>query len=154
MYDILSLTNSTLLTADMILLCTKTLYPIHGSHSPAGTVPLPSHLISCTPTKSNLYLDSSLETVIRVPTLYKLLTFHQLCILTVVCCCTQVLHITLPHGPLSSSPFHLPAIQPCNRGTDFTCFTAITDWHKVTIKLCNHSISLYTRAVQGVNAHM
>jgi hypothetical protein len=35
MYDILSLTNSTLLTADMILLCTKkNLYPIHGSHSP------------------------------------------------------------------------------------------------------------------------
>jgi hypothetical protein len=34
MYDILSLTNSTLLTADMILLCTKTLYPNHCSHSP------------------------------------------------------------------------------------------------------------------------
>jgi hypothetical protein len=33
MYDILSLTNSTLLTADMILLYKKTLYPIHGSHS-------------------------------------------------------------------------------------------------------------------------
>jgi hypothetical protein len=33
-------------------------------------VPLPSHLTSCTPTKSNLYLDSSLETVIREPALY------------------------------------------------------------------------------------
>jgi hypothetical protein len=78
-YDILSL-NSTLLTADMILLCTKTLYPIHGSHSPyhspAGSVPLPSHLTSCPPTKFNLYLDSSLETVIRVPALYKILMFH------------------------------------------------------------------------------
>jgi hypothetical protein len=32
MYDILSLTNSTLLTVDMILLCTKNVYLIHGSH--------------------------------------------------------------------------------------------------------------------------
>jgi hypothetical protein len=39
-------------------------------YSPAGTVPLPSHLTFCTPTKSNLYLDSSLETVIREPALY------------------------------------------------------------------------------------
>jgi hypothetical protein len=45
-------------------------------YSPAGTVPLPSHLTSCTPTKSNLYLDSSLETVVREPALYKLLIFH------------------------------------------------------------------------------
>jgi hypothetical protein len=37
---------------------------------------MPSHLTSCTPTKYNLYLDSSLETVIREPTLYKLLIFH------------------------------------------------------------------------------
>jgi hypothetical protein len=39
-------------------------------------VPLPSHLTSCTPTKSNLYLDSSLETVFREPALSKLPTFH------------------------------------------------------------------------------
>jgi hypothetical protein len=32
MYDILSLTNWTLLTADMILLCSKNLYLIHDSH--------------------------------------------------------------------------------------------------------------------------
>jgi hypothetical protein len=32
---------------------------------------------TCTPTKSNLYLDSSIETVIRDPVLYKLLTFHN-----------------------------------------------------------------------------
>jgi hypothetical protein len=31
---------------------------------------------SCTPTKSNIYLDSSPETVIREPALYKLLIFH------------------------------------------------------------------------------
>jgi hypothetical protein len=51
-------------------------HSIQNVHSPAGTGPLPSHLTSCTPTKSNLYLDSSLETVIREPTLYKLLIFH------------------------------------------------------------------------------
>jgi hypothetical protein len=39
-------------------------------------VPPPSHLTSCTPTRSNLYLASSLETVFRVPVLYKLLTFQ------------------------------------------------------------------------------
>jgi hypothetical protein len=33
-------------------------------HSPAGMVPMPSHLTSCTRTKSNLYLDSSLKTYI------------------------------------------------------------------------------------------
>jgi hypothetical protein len=37
-------------------------------------VPLPSHQ-TCTPTKSNLFLYSP-ETVIRVPTQYKLLMFH------------------------------------------------------------------------------
>jgi hypothetical protein len=40
-------------------------------------VPPPSHLTSCTPTKSNLYLVTSLEIVIREPALYKLLTFHN-----------------------------------------------------------------------------
>jgi hypothetical protein len=56
-------------------------------YSPAGSVPLPSDLTYWTPTKSNLYLDSSLETVVREPALYKLLTFqiqimsvfHRLC---------------------------------------------------------------------------
>jgi hypothetical protein len=46
-------------------------------YSPACSVPQPSHQISCTPTKSNLYLDSSLETVIREPALYKLHTIHN-----------------------------------------------------------------------------
>jgi hypothetical protein len=36
-----------------------------------------SHLTSCTPAKSNLYHDRSLETVIRESALYKLLTFHN-----------------------------------------------------------------------------
>jgi hypothetical protein len=45
-------------------------------YSPAGLVPPPSHLTSYTPTKANLYLASSLETVIKEPALYKLLTFH------------------------------------------------------------------------------
>jgi hypothetical protein len=39
-------------------------------------VPPPSHLTSCTPTRSNLYLASSLETVFGDPALYKLLTFQ------------------------------------------------------------------------------
>jgi uncharacterized protein (UPF0248 family) len=34
MYDIVSLTNSTHLTADMIPLCTKNLYLIHDSYFP------------------------------------------------------------------------------------------------------------------------
>jgi hypothetical protein len=82
MYDILSLTNSTLLTADTILLCTKNLYLFHDSHSlfhrkmcilpqvrchrPPIWPALPLELT---------YVASSPETVIREPTLYKLLTF-------------------------------------------------------------------------------
>jgi hypothetical protein len=46
-------------------------------YSLAGSVPPPTHLTSCIPAKSNLYLDSSLETVIREPALYKFLTFHN-----------------------------------------------------------------------------
>jgi hypothetical protein len=39
-------------------------------------VPLLSHLTSCTLTKSNLYLDSSIKTVIKEPVLYILRVFH------------------------------------------------------------------------------
>jgi hypothetical protein len=49
---------------------------IQNVYSLAGTVPLSSHLTSCTPTEPHLYLDSSLETVIREPALYKLLMFY------------------------------------------------------------------------------
>jgi hypothetical protein len=35
MYEIISLKNCTILTADMILLCTKNLYLIHDSDSPS-----------------------------------------------------------------------------------------------------------------------
>jgi hypothetical protein len=54
-------------------------------------VPPPSHLTSCTPTKSNLYFESSFYTVTSEPALSKLLTlhvpslmslFHQLCCLS------------------------------------------------------------------------
>jgi hypothetical protein len=72
LYDIIPLTKSTLLTADTILLCTK-----KNVYSPTCLVPPPSHLTSCTPTKSNLYLDSYLEIVIREPAPYKLLIFHN-----------------------------------------------------------------------------
>jgi hypothetical protein len=92
MYGILSLTNSTLLPADMILLCTKNLYPAHDFHSlsikknvysPAGLVPAPSHLTSCTPTKSKFYLDISFGTVIREPALYRLLRVHNLNLISI-----------------------------------------------------------------------
>jgi hypothetical protein len=82
MYDILSLTNSTLLTADKIILCTKkNMYLVHDSHSPfyRKMCFLPQIRCHCPPifpTLTNLYLPSSLETVIREPALYKLLTFH------------------------------------------------------------------------------
>jgi hypothetical protein len=39
-------------------------------------VPPPSHLTFCTPTRSNLYLSSSLESVFMDRALCKLLTFH------------------------------------------------------------------------------
>ena len=35
-----------------------------------------SHLTSCTPTKSNLYLANYLAAAVSEPTLYRLLTFH------------------------------------------------------------------------------
>jgi hypothetical protein len=57
-----------------MILISLSIYKNVYSHT--GSVPLPSHLTSCTPTKSNLYLASSLETVIGEPVLYKLLTFH------------------------------------------------------------------------------
>jgi hypothetical protein len=83
MYHVLSLANSTLLTADMILLCTeKNLYLVHDSHSPfhRRMCILPQVRCHCPPIwplPLNLtYLASSLETVFSEPSLYKLLTFH------------------------------------------------------------------------------
>jgi hypothetical protein len=85
MYDSLSLINSTHVTTDILLCTQKNLYLIHGSHSPfhrenvfcpAGSVPPPSHLTSCTPTKSDLCFHSSFDTLSSEPALYKLSTFH------------------------------------------------------------------------------
>jgi hypothetical protein len=39
-------------------------------------VPVPSNMTSCTPTTSNLYVDSSLNTVITEPVLHKFLMFN------------------------------------------------------------------------------
>jgi hypothetical protein len=55
-------------------------------YSPAGAVQLPSHLASCTPTDSNLYLDSSLKTVIRESALYELLMFHVPNLMSILRC--------------------------------------------------------------------
>jgi hypothetical protein len=60
-------------------------------YSPAGLVPLPSHLTSCTPLKSKFYLDSFPETVIREPVLYKLLTLHNPNLMSVFHCLGRLL---------------------------------------------------------------
>jgi hypothetical protein len=49
-------------------------------------VPLPSHVTSCTPIESNLYLDSSHKTVVSEPALYKLLIFHVQNLMFIFCC--------------------------------------------------------------------
>jgi hypothetical protein len=80
-----SLTNSNLLTADIILLCTKKTVLIHDSHSPfrrkmyilpqiwshRPSIRLPAIPLNVT------YLASSVETVIRELALYKLLKFQN-----------------------------------------------------------------------------
>jgi hypothetical protein len=81
MYDILSLTNSTLITADMILLCRENPvpnswflfpFPQKNLYYPVGLGPPLHHLTSCTTIKSYLYMDSPLKTLISDPSLYKL----------------------------------------------------------------------------------
>jgi hypothetical protein len=69
-YKILSLTNSTLLTGDMVLLCMKTLYLIHNSESSLCRK-MYIHLLVGSPTKSNLYVDISFATVMTEPAIYK-----------------------------------------------------------------------------------
>jgi hypothetical protein len=85
MYDILPLTNSTILTADTLLLCMKTpvpnswfLFPspLKNVYSPAGSVPPPSHLTSCTPSKPNLCFQFSSSSALSEPALYILLTLQ------------------------------------------------------------------------------
>ena len=51
-------------------------FPIEKTIIPCFTVPSFSHLTSCTPTKSNLYLANSLAAAIRDTVLYRLLTFQ------------------------------------------------------------------------------
>jgi hypothetical protein len=88
-YDILSRTNFIILTADMILLCTKNPvpnscfsfpFPQKNVHSPAGSVPPPLHLTTYTPSKSKLYFEISFATSLSEPALYILLIFqvHQI----------------------------------------------------------------------------
>ena len=83
-YDILSPTNSTLLTAYTILWCTKIPFAIDDFrflfHRKiiiiCFTVPPFSHLTSCRYTKSNIHLVKSLAYVASEPVLYRLLTFQ------------------------------------------------------------------------------
>jgi len=51
-------------------------FSIEKIQSPALTVPPFSHLTTCTPTNSNLYLAYSLVTVVSEPDLYRFLTFQ------------------------------------------------------------------------------
>jgi hypothetical protein len=60
----------------LITLSTENVY------SPTGSVPSPSHL-TYTPTKSNLHVNISLETVIREPALYKLLMYFVPCLMSI-----------------------------------------------------------------------
>ena len=80
-YDILSLTNFSLLTVDTILLCTKVLFQICDFHSLYHRRKLNPLLFQClfcpcTPTESNVYLATSLATIICDPELYRLLAFQ------------------------------------------------------------------------------
>jgi len=98
----LSLTNSSLLTADSILyFIKKILFPIDGFlflfrkkkkiynplllHCPFATSN------SCTPPKSNLYIADSLIAVVSEPNLYRFLTFHVPNLMSLLRClgCTK-----------------------------------------------------------------
>ena len=68
-----------------ILWCTKKILfqiddfsflSLRKKYTPALIVPPLSHLTSCTPTKSTLYLANFLATVVRNPDFYRFLTFH------------------------------------------------------------------------------
>ena len=72
-----------LVTADNILWCTKNLFAIdfhflfhRKKYNPCSYSPPLSHLTSCTPSKSNLYLANSVAAVVNEPALYRLLTFY------------------------------------------------------------------------------
>jgi len=94
-HDILSLANSTVLKAEIILWCTKYPLPnwwfwfpflIERNIIPFTYISPVSHLTSRTLTKSNLYLANSLATVVTDPDLYRLLTFHVANLMTLVLC--------------------------------------------------------------------
>ena len=51
-------------------------FSIKNNIIPDLTVPPLSHLTSCTPTISNLYLADSLAAAVSEPDLYRLPTFH------------------------------------------------------------------------------
>jgi hypothetical protein len=93
MYNILSLTISTLLTADMILICTRNLYLIHETCSPflrKMCILLQVHcqrppiwplafLLNLT------YISTVPSKLIKEPALYKLLTFHNPNLISIFC---------------------------------------------------------------------
>ena len=115
MYDILLLTNSTLITADTIVWCIKFLFPIHYFlflfHKKNNTLHLqcplcPPPLASCTTTKYNIYIVHSLPAAAIEPALYRLLTFQVPTVISLSCC----LDCTISLGPRQLYPF-------CNKAT-------------------------------------
>src|SRR5215469_13852420 len=87
-----------------------TSFSIEKIIAPALTVPPLSHLTSCTPTKSNLYLSNSLASVVSDPALYRLLTFHVPKKSPFSCC--VILHLeTLPPGDPSGGVFYLRIVS-------------------------------------------
>ena len=64
-----------------------------------------SHLSSCTPTKSNLYLANSLAPAISDPALYRLLTFHVPNKMSVFLC------LTCDASSRNNTPLEIRAVE-------------------------------------------
>jgi hypothetical protein len=93
-------------------------------HYPAGSVPPPSHLTSCTPTKSNLYFD----TVTSKPALHKLLIFNVPSLLTIF------RHL----GSLSKESVQV-------RGTGKSFVTQPQSWRTTPRRLSAAACSMYSQ---------
>ena len=109
-YNILSLTNCTHLTTDAILWCTKNScfqlmifisFYIQKVIVPSSYGAPFSHLTSCTPTMSNLYLANSLAAAVSEPAVYSLLKFHVPNKMTLFFCllCDAISRNTPPPPP-------------------------------------------------------
>jgi hypothetical protein len=88
----------------------KILFPADDFHFPFHWKKLwspLSHLTSCTPTRSNLYLANFLAAALSEPALYRLLTFH---VPSKMSFCVMPALETLPSGGPSVGVFYLPIV--------------------------------------------